>query len=104
MLQNLDADAEFVVGGACGDVLVGVGVDVGVDPQGDVGRLAHLACQLVDDLQLGDRFHVEAADAVLDAQLDFPVGFSHSREGHFFCLESRCESGFHLMPAHQVGA
>ena len=66
LVQGLDADAEFVVGSAGGDVLVGVGVDVGVDPEGDARLLAHLAGQLVDDFEFRDGFHIKAPDTVLD--------------------------------------
>ena len=66
LVENFDADAEFVVGGAGGDVFVGVGVDVGVDPESDVRLLAYLAGQLVDDIEFRDGFHIKAPDAVLD--------------------------------------
>ena len=78
LLKRLKADAEFVVGGAGGDVFVGVGIDVGVDPEGDVGLLAHFTGKLVDDFQFRDGFHVKTPDSLFDAEPDFPIGFSHA--------------------------
>ena len=34
LIQNFEIDAELVVGGAGGDIAVGVGVDVGIYPDG----------------------------------------------------------------------
>ena len=103
LLKCLKADAEFVVGGACGDVFVSVGVDVGVDPEGDIGFLAHVTGKLVDDVQLRDGFHVEASDALFNAEPDFPIGFSHAREGHLLRVKSGFNGGFNLSSAYQVG-
>ena len=82
---------------------MGVCVDVGIDPNGDTCRGIHFACNRVDDLEFGHRFHIEASDVVADAGPDFPVGFAHARVGHFRGRNAGGEGGFDFMSADQVG-
>ena len=64
LLECLDADAELIVGSACGDGFVSVGVNVGVDPDGDVCLFVHFACDLVNHIEFRNRLDIEAADVV----------------------------------------
>ncbi len=57
-------DAELVAAPARGDVVVGAGVDVGVDAQGDAGPLAEAGADAVQVIQLGRRLDVEEQDAL----------------------------------------
>ena len=102
--EDLQVDAELVVGGAGGDIAVGVGVDVGIDADGNAGCRVHLVGNGVDDLQFRNGFHIETTDAVLQGKADFPVGFSHPREGHFFGLETTLQCCPDFAAAHQVSA
>ena len=98
--ERLDADAEFVLGGACGDEFVGVGVNVRIDPDGDGRGLAHLGGELIDDVQFGNGFHVKAPDAFFQSQFDFPIGFSHARESHLMGGETSLDGGLDFVAAH----
>ena len=102
--QHLDVDAKLVLGSAGGDVAVGVGVDVGVDAYGHMGRFASPAGQLVDDLELGHRLNIEAEDVVIEPQVDLPVGLAHARIHHLARVEASCKRGLDFAAAHQVDA
>ena len=67
LLERLEGDAKLVVGGAGGDVAMGVCIDVGIDAQRHTCRRAHSASQMVNYLQLGHRLHVEASHVVLQS-------------------------------------
>ena len=73
-------DAEFVTFEAGGDIGMRLGVDVGVDADADRGLLAHAERDLVQDIDLGFAFHVEAADANFQGAGHFSTCFSDARK------------------------
>jgi hypothetical protein len=78
-----DADAKLVFVFAGRDVLVRVGLDVGVHPDGDRRDLAHLARDFVDELQLRLGLDVEAVNPLLQRVADLLPGLADAREGAF---------------------
>ena len=65
-------DAELVLGLAGGDLVVGLGVDVRIDPDGDLDRPPLRRGDLRDAGDLGLRFDIEAVDAGVDRKGDLP--------------------------------
>ena len=63
-MQPRGGDAELVLSPPCCHVLVGPGVDVGVDAQRHAGPLAEAGAKAVEVLQLGGRLDVEEQDAL----------------------------------------
>ena len=79
-LDLLEGDAELVLVGAGGDLGVGAGVHVRVHAHGDGGDLLEARGDLVDALQLGLGFAVEAVNAGLEGELDLGLGLADAGE------------------------
>lgn len=81
--QNfLECDAELVALQPGGDVRVGLGIHVRVDAQRNRRGLAQRSGHLVQAVQFGDRFDVEAGDARFERQTHLVGGLAHAREHH----------------------
>ena len=65
LAREIDVDAELVLLAARRDLGVGLGIDVGIDADGDVGLHAELAGDGVQRLELGRALDVDLADARL---------------------------------------
>src|SRR6476620_10736145 len=76
----LECDPEFVLAPARSDILVGLGVDIGIDAQSnrraDVLRRGNAA----DVIQLGFALDVEGENALTQCVLDFLMRFADSRK------------------------
>ncbi len=84
----IERDAELVALQAGGDVRVGLGIHVRVDAQRHRRGLAQRAGHLVEPVQLGDRFDVEAGDTGFERQAHLVGGLAHPREHHVGGLAS----------------
>ena len=82
-----DRDAELVFGLAGRDFGVGLGVDVRIDADGDRCGLAPRKSDLRNALQLRLGFDVEAENAVVERQGDFPLGLADAGEGDALAAE-----------------
>ena len=102
-IEHLDGNTEFVFTQARRDVLVGMCVDIGVQPQGNRGYRLFFAGQLFDDGQLFGRLYIEAEYFVIERVLDFPVGLSYAGEYNLSGRESSLQSGLYLAAAYAVG-
>src|SRR3712207_2740660 len=80
-------DAELVEGAPGGDVLVGLGVHVRVDPQGDPGALAVPAGEPVEVLELRGGLDVEEQDALPEARHELPLRLADPGEDHLLRVE-----------------
>ena len=100
--ELLVVDAELVFGKAGGDVGMGVGSDVRIDPEAHRSRFPGLSGKLVDDLKLGGGLHIEAADALLKGIVNLPVALPHPGEHYAFRSKSRIEGSLDLPAAHAV--
>ncbi len=61
-----EGHAELVLGLAGRDLVVGLGVDIGVDAEGDAGNRPARVCHLAQRAKLRLRFHVEGEDAAVE--------------------------------------
>ena len=75
----LDVDPELVLLQARGDVGMGLGIDIRVDPQGDGRFLPQPSGDLIDLQEFLGRFHVEHQDAALQGVFDFIRPLPHPR-------------------------
>ncbi len=55
---------------------MGLGIDVGIDPNGDTGLLAEPSGNPVDGLQFLRRFDVEHQDVGVEGRFDFRLGLA----------------------------
>ena len=82
---------------------MGMGTDVGIQTEGHTGYFALRGCQFVDDLQLRDALHVEAENLVVEAEVDLPVGLSHTCIDDLRRGKSRLDGSLDLSAADAVG-
>ena len=75
-----DRNAELVLGFAGGDLGMGLGVHVRIDPHGDRHNLAQRLGNRAQQLHLGLGFDVELANPPFDGNAHFLNGLAHARE------------------------
>ena len=75
LARQIDVDAELVLLAAGGDLGVRAGIDVGIDPDGDVGLHAELGRDGVQGLELGRALDIDLADAGLRGRPSAPTAF-----------------------------
>src|SRR3712207_3083392 len=80
-------DAELVEGAPGGDVLVGLGVHVRVDPQGDPGPLAVPAGEPIEVLELRGGLDVEEQDALSQTRHKLLLRLADPGEDDLFRVE-----------------
>ena len=100
----LHGNAKLVFGQPRSDVGVCVCSHVRVDAQRHVCHLAFRFGQLVDDLQFGHTFNVEAADTGIQSEVYFPIAFSYTSIHNIFCFKSCIQCRLYFATAHAVGA
>ncbi len=84
--------------------MVGVGVDIGVHAQGDIGRQAACRCQFVDYLQFGYGLHIEAAYATVEGEVYLRIGLAHAGKHNLGSRETGLQCRAYLAAAHAVGS
>ena len=100
----LVGDAELAVRLARVDAVVGLGVDVGVDAQRDVGHLARLGRKGVDQLQFLNRLAVDGQNVLLDGVFQLLVAFAHARIDDALGVESGLDGLAQLVARGAVDA
>ena len=100
----LVGDAELTVGLTRVDAVVGLGVDVGVDTQRNVGHLAHLGREGVDQLQLLNRLAVDGENLLLDGIFQLLVAFAHAGVDDALGVEARLDGLAQLVARGAVDA
>ena len=103
-IEPAERDAEFVFGKTGRYVVVGVGVDVGIDAQGNRRHATFFAGDGIDYFKLLDRFHVETSDPGVKRQSDLKVGFAHTAICDVGGGDSGFESPRDLPTADAVGS
>ena len=76
----VEGDTELVAAQPGGNVGVGLGVDVRIDPQRDRRHLAHLRGDGSEPLELGSGFDIEAANPRLECLAHFGRGLADAGE------------------------
>ncbi len=103
LFQKCDVDAEFILGQAGGDVVVRVGVDMGIDSQGHIRSLVLHSRYTGYDLDFLYRLDVETSYIVVDGPGDLLVGLSNARIVYVLCRESGLDGSIDFIAAHAVG-
>ena len=101
-LAGLQRDAELAVDLSGADKIVGVGVDAGLNPEGDVGALAHLAGKAVQPLQLIVVVDDHQPHILPQGVQQFAVGLVVAVEADLLGRESGGQSGVQLSLRHDV--
>ena len=96
-------NAEFVLVESRGDFGVGVGIDVGIDAEGNACSDAERGGNRVDDFQFGCAFHVETTDARFQGETYLFVRLSHSGEHDFVGGKTGVQGSLHFATGHAVG-
>lgn len=65
MFQIVQINTEFVFFDTCGDIVMGMGIDIGIDAKGDPGFFAQPGRDPVDHLYFRQGLTVETKDIVL---------------------------------------
>ena len=95
---------ELVLPQAGGDIGVGAGVHVGVDPHRDRGDGPHLPRHPVQNLEFSGGFQVEAVNAQLQRPGHLRGGLAHSREHDFRRVPAGGDYPFQLAPGDDIEA
>ena len=85
-----DRDAELVLGFAGGNLGVGLGIHIRIDPDGDRSLGAQLLSHGADHFHLRFGFHVELADAAAQRQADFLFRLADAGEDDPVPRHARC--------------
>ena len=84
LVEQASVDAEFVFCQTCGDVVVGMGVDIRIHAQGYGGSAVCLSGTSGNYLQLFDGFDIEAANSGTEGEIYLCIGFTHTGKTYFF--------------------
>ena len=98
-----DGDAELVQGPPRGDVLVGFGVHVRVDPQGYAGPLAVPGGEPVEVLELRSRLDVEEQYALAQPRHELPLRLADPGEDYLLRVEPGAHRPVELADGDDVG-
>ena len=102
MRHLLEVYAKLVFGKSGGYILMGVGIDVGVDAQSYIGGLAKRCGKLVDDFEFGLRLDIETSYAILESEDNLGISLADSGINYLRAFESCVESCLNLSAAHCV--
>ena len=97
-------NAELILSQSCGDVGMSMCANVGVQTECYACRLSLCCSQFVDDLQFGYALYVETEDVVVQTEVDFPVGLTHTSIDNLVGGESGIDDGLYLASADAVGS
>jgi len=101
--------AELVLAQTGGNIGVGVGIHIGIDPQAYRGPLAQAQGHPVEPFQLGGGFHVEAENTGVQGLGHFPFGLAHAGEHHLARIRpggqdpAQLSAGDDVKPRTQTG-
>ena len=101
--QEPHGDAELVLAEAGGDLIVRMGVYIGIDAQAYLCDRPHGGRYLTDDFQFFHRLDVEAENALFEGITDLAVGLGDTCKNDLRCRKTRFDGRFDLSAAHAVG-
>ncbi len=99
-----DRNAELVLGFAGGDLGVGAGIDIGVDPHRDPRRLAGFGRQPRQQIELRFGFDIDAENAGLERRAQFGLGLADAREQDLLRRDAGGQRALQFAARHHVGA
>ena len=97
-------DTEFVLGFSGGDLVVGQGVDAGVDADGDGGADALVCGHLPEKLQFGFRFHVDLKNPGVQRRRQFLAGLADAGKDDARSRNARRQGALEFATGNHVGA
>ena len=101
--------AELVLAQTGGNIGVGMGIHIGIDPQAHRGPLAQAQGHAVEPLQLGRGFHVEAENPGAQGLGHFRLGLADAGEHHLARIRAsgqhpaQLPAGDDVKPSAQTG-
>ena len=104
LVQVAEVNPEFIFLDARRDVMVSVGVYIGIDSQGNVSLFVYLCGKLVDYPDFGQRFAIKAKDIFLQSCPDLFVAFPHSGINNSIAWKTTFHSPLYFIPAYAVGS
>ena len=99
-----EGNAELVLGLSGGDLVMGLGVDIGVDAKRDAGGEPERSRDLAQAPKLRLRFDIEGEDAVLKRARHLLLGLAHAGEGDLLRDHADGEHATKLPLRHDVHA
>ena len=97
-------NSELVFSQTCCDVCVRMGADIRIDAETNLCNLILFFSQFVDDFQLRNAFYIEAEDAFLQSEVDFPIAFAYTSVNNLAGWESGFDGSLNFSSAHTVGS
>ena len=81
-----------------------MGTYVWVNAEANLCNLVLLLGELIDNLQLWDALHIEAEDALLQSEIDFPIALAYTSIHNLASRETCVDGSLNFTSAHTVGA
>lgn len=100
--EHLARYTELVFVQACGDIMMGMRVDIRIDSDRDSCDLAALDCQLADYLKLRNTLHIEALYTIFETKFNFAIALSHTGKYNIAGSETALESPTYFTTAHRI--
>ncbi len=100
----LERHAEFVLGAAGGDLVMGLGVDIRVHAHGDAGLAPLGFGHFAQGAKLGLQFHVEGEDAGVEREGHLLLGLADAGEGDAVGRHIHRERAAQLAFGHHIHA
>ena len=103
-LHIAHGDTKLVLSQACCNVGMGMGADIRIDAETNLRNLILFFSQFVDDFQLRNTLYIEAEDAFLQSEVDFPIAFAYTSVNNLAGWESGFDGSLNFSSAHTVGS
>ncbi len=100
----IHGDAELALFQSRGDIAMGTGVHVGIDPQGNRRTLAHVGGNVRDTPEFGRGFHIEAEDSGVEGGADFDAGLADAGKNDFAGIAARTQHPLQLTARDNIEA
>src|SRR5574344_729127 len=97
-------NAKLVLRQPCSNVGMGVRSHIRIQAEGYASRLSLSGGKFVDNFQFRNAFYVEAKNVPIQAQINFPVAFSHTGIHNLIAGEPYTQAGLDLTTADAVGS
>ena len=81
-----------------------MGADIRIDAETNLRNLILFFSQFVDDFQLRNAFYIEAEDAFLQSEVDFPIAFAYTSVNNLTGRETGFDGCLNFSSAHTVGS
>ena len=102
-LHIAHGDTKLVFSQARSDVGMRMRTYIRIDAEAYLGNLVLLLGEFVDDFQLRDALYVEAEDALVQTEVDFPITLAYACIYNLVGWESGIDGCLNLSSAHTVG-